>query len=429
MTVKILPYLIRQLKPAVVVISYLVCVAFSYASADVVKTSPVFGFIVWTTVLLAIFLLRGQKAKGHEIWSILYSSRIRSNLFVYLGLALLAIKIFKDFGLLLGLQLSISTAYNSAQVLRDRLYEIRSSYFDGLIEYSYMILIGSFLVPANLNYRSTKISLACCLGIFLIAGLEIATLSRFYSPTLLLTCLVFLNILYTNKGLVNKYTFNIFCSIVLAMLMLATAPLAIRAIQYRQITPLWADSATMSEGIAMREDPDRRIFGLSTKSTISMSDVKLRWKENRGNITPPKTRGLANDFACSLITGPYLENKLCSGYMHEWLNTTKINYYSGVNGPVLTTGKYWMLGGLSVHVIILANWLLIVAPLLYVVLHNGVNSLFLQSWMLSIPLFGTKLISFFRGDPLHSGINYIWFFMACYCLLYLCSRNYKSNCK
>jgi hypothetical protein len=399
----------------------------TYWKPGIEGVSSSFSWLLYFTIAVTAALLCNNIARKNFNELSLLKSKESYNFFILLAIILLTLKLLLSLDRIEFIVKSIINALYSYPKPRDELYKIRNLFFDGTLEYSYLIAMGSVLLPFNLKTRHKSVLLASLIPVLFIGAVETITQSRYFCPSLIITSLIMLRIIVLNQKVFRMGLINVYLIACLAIFLIALSPILIRSYSYKQITFLSADSATMFHGVNMREDQSKSINSISL--SLPPQAVRRIWNTNKPNDSSHNVDRLKllNDFKCSTIYGPYFENKFCTGYMHKWLNNLNKNYYYGAAGPVLPTYKYWQYGGWTVCCLISANLLLLITPLWLVLSPLKLNSIFLKAWIVACPLFITKVISFFRGDPLHAGINYIWFYS--FCILVVAFSNRHSYCR
>ena len=293
--------------------------------------------------------------------------------------------------------------------VRDILYPIRSAWMNGSFELAYMLFLGCFAIPSIMPARCRKsIFLLSSIGVALLGSLETIVMARYYSFSVLVALfsfLVFNRRRPASAGIIQLMTTAFVCLILGTSLLL---PSLSRQLVSGHAPLPWVDASTMSKGVAMRN-------GQSVVSGINLSGVSadqyIAQLPDQSAI--PKldlSRGIL-DFACSSYAGPFVENYLCSGYLHRWTHDTYLGFYGGNAFPVLPTSIIVRLGGKVAVALASINYILLtVYPVLG--LSRVLPSRLASSLLCFAPLWTIKLISFWRGDPMHSGISFAWIVAA-----------------
>jgi len=403
--------------PHILVLSTILATVHAYVNIRVGNGISTYYIYIYASCLGLVALMVTKKS-GQRISQKLYLSRFNSSIFSLIGAAIFSISLTRHFSLWIELPAMLSKAYGYSADARPELYNLRSMLFDGSLEYSYLLLMGSFILPINLKYKKlTSWAIALCC-IILIGLFELCTLSRFTSAPLMLTCAIATNSLILEYHHNNSPRFKIYATSTFLIFLLGASPIFLRSAIYKHLPSLASDAQTMSQGIEMRESSAGRVSGLSYKNGYDANKVSQVWKNHQANRFSIDDQKMLPDFICSTLAGPYLENRICSGYMHNWLKQSHSNYYLYSNGPVLSTSKYWEYGNNISKIIIAFNWAFLLLPFIAILSYSNWPATFLEAWLVSTPIFTIKLISFFRGDPMHAGINYFWIFTGCALIIY-----------
>jgi hypothetical protein len=307
---------------------------------------------------------------------------------------------------------------------RDMLYAIRESLMDGKIEIGFMLLLGSILVCIPSRSRLLmSITIISLINVFSMAAIELLTASRFFSMSLAMTFLVASyvlidlrckayyspqqnssqSILMPRRQLSEKLLLLYICFLIVA----SAVPTATRFLVYKHLPSPSADAREMKAQISKFEDQSRKING-----QIQVSGLRPRLNDN---LSQPKhalnleTGKVLNDFACQVIAGPALDTRFCSGYNRNYLLAKYQSFYEGYWGPVLPTALYWRFGNPAFKLAIVLNWVVLIG--FFAVgafsLASGISRIS-KIFLYLYPLWSIKMLSFFRGDPIHAGINLLW---------------------
>jgi len=146
------------------------------------------------------------------------------------------------------------------------------------------------------------------------------------------------------------------------------------------------------------------------KDNTSIADVRnsLVSPEPSQEITINQA---ARDLFCSGVYGPYLEDLICTGDLRIWQRQFNNTFYAGLYGPVIPTYTYWEYGSVAIKLAISINIVLLTA---YPILLFGSYlpaTITLYPGLACMPLWIIKFVSFFRGDPLYSGLSFMWIFL------------------
>ena len=308
--------------------------------------------------------------------------------------------------------------------VRDILYPIRSSWMNGSFELAYMLFLGCCAIPSIMPSRYRKlILLLSSVGALLLGSLEVIVMARYYSYSVFVALFSF--IVYHRRsagkeGMSQLVMTSFVCLTLSASLLL---PSFSRQLVSGHAPYPWVDSTTMSKGVAMRN-------GQSAVAGINLSGVSAgqHLAQVTDRVSVPKldlAKGI-RDFACSSSAGPFIENYLCSGYLHQWTKDTYLGYYGGNAFPVLPTYIIISLGGKVAVALASINYILLtIYPALG--FSRVISSRLASSLLCFAPLWTVKLISFWRGDPMHSGISFAWIVAAilggAYCVRVIAKRS------
>jgi len=397
-------------------------VALSYGGLFGADIFTPFSFYILIGLALVGLSACSMNSKSLERNLLNDSSKYR--LLSYIAFAILAYTLTTRLDDIIRLPSLVVGAYVS-KVPRDSLYAIRSGLFDGRLEYSYLLAMGSLLIPCDSRRWSIRSLLLSMIVIILVGLFESVTLSRFLAPPLLITGVVGIRVLYLNQNnlIHKKSTALIHLISYFTIIVIALVPIAIRSVQYRQLPLLFNDASTMVGADATLIYNQSKNYGLSKKS-----ENNLHGLDNIDDIHDSNSQNayILRETICTLFTGPYFEDRFCSKSLHNWLIKTHTNYFSEYNGPVLSTSKYWYLARYNLKITILINWILLLMPFMLTMYFSSVIPRLAQAWLASLPIFVCKLISFFRGDPLHSGIHYIWILFVFILIISISSKSTDS---
>ena len=344
---------------------------------------------------------------------------------IYLAFFLIAFDYKAAFDIYIG-------EYGNLPVDRNALYSLRSKYFNGSLEFVYLFSLGACLYIFYDAKVSKFIGLLAILVFGVVGLLEALVLARYYLPALasafLLSCpLSFENQkVFQNRFILMFLIFGLGSFGYLGRTVLANHDISILK-----------DRDTMIEGVSMRDSKSLGLARLGFRDSDDSSDFGSKW------ISPQKISDILSDLyatpfeapilqqssvmtdaVCNVFVGPVLDEKVCPKVLQKWLVQTYKEYYSGLFGPVIPTYKYWQFAPRSLRLIMVANLILLLLPL-YIVFRARRSYLVLVALSL-FPYWVTRLVSFFRGDPLHTGFSFLWISVVL-AIFPLCLRRIKTK--
>lgn len=307
-------------------------------------------------------------------------------------------------------------AYSTYPVNRDVLYWYRHSYFNGTLEFVYLALMGVCVYDCRYGLLGWRMFSLSALGMTILGLTEAVVLARYYYPAMGIAILICL------ERIGRSYNRLKALSVVLILTTLIVLSYSGRTFLSRHSGSPFTDRSTMYEGVEIRDSPGTMITSFGFKNDLTLEEYKRVRRDWNKPLVPPNisNKEVIKDFGCNAAVGPIVDQKLCSKEMQVWLRSVYQGYYWGTFGPVLPTQKYWEFANNILRLAIGLNAAFLVVPLVLAVsLKSGVAD---NVMLLLSPYWVTRVVSFFRGDPLHAGLSMIWIYSAVAMVVFIVSR-------
>lgn len=316
---------------------------------------------------------------------------------------------------------ALFSSYSSYPVNRDILYWYRHSYFNGTLEFIYLFLIGICIYECRYRQLGIGFFLMSIIGLTIVGLTEAIVLARYYYPAMVTAIILCLGCV--SNGNKRKETL----CVILILSTLITVSYGGRTFLSKHSVSPFTDRDTMYQGIEIREGTGSVIKSLGFKNKLTLEEyqrVRARWNlpMKRPKI---KRQAVIRDLVCNLSMGPVVDQILCPKIMQAWLRNVYQEFYSGTYGPVLPTLKYWQFAPGILRLTIIINGCCLLVPLGVGIICDAV--LVNRLMFLLGPYWTTRVVSFFRGDPLHAGLSLLWVYCALLVAIVLFSRLHNSS--